>query len=130
VWKNLQAIFSDIDAGGRGLNTAELADPLERLRHLLDMHTQLLDEEHDLRKAHLGLLVEAGWHLHKLRDLEGLMTQTEHTHLDPPLSSSDPPPSDPPPSSEQCIELSQYLRQILRQESTGFKLVPTTTSKT
>eukprot|EP00959_Pyramimonas_sp_CCMP1952_P307150 6428684-Pyramimonas_sp.AAC.1 len=38
--------------------------------HRPTLCTLAVGEEHELRKAHLGLLIEAGWHLDKLRELE------------------------------------------------------------
>jgi len=114
VWKNLQAIFVDIDAGNSAVQSPELEVPLVRLRHLLQLHTQLGYEEQAIRKSQLGLLVEAGWHLEKLRQIEELVSSTcvEENMAMNALGSDASLPS-----------LAARLQSELCREGRGFKLL-------
>lgn len=106
------------------VRTPELATPLAQLRRLLHLHNELRREEHDLRKSHLGLLVEAGWHLEKLREIETTLLLSD---------SGDGASTRDEDSGEggggggggggTDQQLSQTLQCILLEEAPGFKRV-------
>jgi hypothetical protein len=104
------------------VRTPELARPLAQLRRLLHLHNELRREEHDLRKAHLGLLVEAGWHLEKLREIEAtLVSKSGDDAGDRGGEHSGEGEAAAAAGADE--QLSRTLQRILLEESPGFKRV-------
>lgn len=74
VWDALKGIFSDMDSqGGAGSEQDALAETLESLRGLLDMHRQLLKKTKGLNAKGAEMARERDAALQRLAELESMV---------------------------------------------------------